>query len=574
MTDNQQPNDQSTPQSNLTDDSDLDSKASVRDLFSQYQVLKVENLILGGNFGPGSAIGSNGTISANTIANTVNKILDLDDISSGDKSKRAIYPSADIFESDESTKQWFFSLKDAKKEAFVITVAIFGGNSSRFITAASDVLFSYLSPQLPTTEGSTPAPVSLFDDQPEDLLGDIGAIRGETFFNTASGRTRIEIIRFQSSDAQSRIVELICGDYKFIRIYDKLTTWLREFIEVNNTTLKKLGSFEPELARTQAALAIGTLARREYKHYLDSVIQKWALSRDVSLRFTVGWVLLGLIAESKRKNSNGGFSKQETASNDSIIKGRRSLTIWDKVISDAAVEEDTLTENVFILLKHWITVNNPFLQWTAVISGSRIGLLEPDTVLKIIKPAAASRNAGVREAVHITLGLLYLSGSNYARKVILKLAEWSSDEDELVQTLACQEFITLVQGRFDETDETSVLNSRTKANTSVNTRKTSLNLWDLLGNEAEPVNKSVFDATYLLLSTSLQHRNARFVDRVCNTIVQWTLNTEQSSNNAQNALLRLLRTAKNDVTIGHYVDFCLTYTELNRSALAVQLRSK
>jgi hypothetical protein len=574
VADNQQPNDQSTPQSNVTDDGDLDSKASVRDLFSQYQVLKVENLIVGGNFGPGSVFGSKGRVSANTIADNVNKILDLDDSASGDSSKRANSPRSEIFESDESTKQWFFSLKDARKESFVITVAIFGGNSSRFITAASDVLFSYLSPQLPSTDSSTDAPLSLFDNQPEDLLGDTGAVRDETFFNTASGRTRIEIIRFRSSNAQSRIVDLICGDYKFIRIYDKITAWLREFIEVNNITLKKLGSFEPELARTQAALAIGALARREYKHYLDNVIQKWALSKDVSLRFTVGWVLLGLIAESKRKSSNGESEKQNTDPSNSIIKGRRNITIWDKVMGDSAVQEDTLTENVLILLKHWITINNPFLQWTAVISASRIGLLEPDAVLKILKPAAGSRNAGVREAVQITLGLLYLSGSNYACKVILKLAEWATDENELVQTLACREFVTLVQGRFDETDESSALDSRTNASTNVSKRKTSLNLWDLLGNEAEPVNKSIFDATYLLLSTSLQHRDAGFVDHVCNTIVQWVINTEHSSSDAQNALLRLLHTAKNDVAIGRYVDFCLKYAELNHSTLAVQLRSK
>lgn len=573
MVDDQTNNDFDQDDDQLDDDgSSLGVDASVLDLFSQFQVLKVENLILGGSFGPGSSFGKDSRVQATTIAGRVNNVFDIQDAAQYPTNTRGSYQQFDVFASSESTKEWFFSIRDSKVETFVITISIFGGNSSRFITAASDILHEYLIPK--NDPDDEPKPVrSLFDDDHPSLIDQSMAVRDQTYFNTASGKTSVEIIRFRDDRAQSRMLGLICSEYKFLRIYDKITDWLREFIEVSNSTLKRLGSFEPELARTQASLAVGVLAKREYKHYLDQVIQRWALSRDAMLRFNVGWALLGLISHIEPPDTPSEKNQQNDKTQNSPIVGRRTVNVWDKVFGeeDNVHDESVFEHNVTSLLKHWISLNNPYLQWTAVMSLSRVGLIDIDQYWGVLLSAAKSRFPAVRGAAQITVGLLYLTGSTYARSIIIQLAKWSESENELLRDFACRQFLILVQGRFDEEDDPTKPTGKQGS-----TRRRTLNLWDLLGTEDQKDDTIIFDATCTLLNQSLNHQNGRFVDKVNNAIVQWLNNTDKSSNDdAKQALIRLfIQVSDHDVESKRQIAYALTYPQLDENSIATHLKGQ
>lgn len=171
-----------------------DANLSFSDLYFQQQAglkeltLRVEgNLYMfqGGTF-TGSAIGENPQVIADTIAENYYQHPSKND-SPSNESVDDIKEASEVFQSVDSLRTWFFGLNELQKQTFVISVAVFGGNSRRFIQSASSQLTKRLTQAEVDKESVSTSAITPLRLGTTQLLQETYTHIAETTFNTESG---------------------------------------------------------------------------------------------------------------------------------------------------------------------------------------------------------------------------------------------------------------------------------------------------------------------------------------------------------------------------------------------------
>src|SRR5690606_21015915 len=98
-------------------------------------------------------------------------------------------------------------------------------------------------------------------------------------------------------------------------------------------------------------------------------------------------------------------------------------------------------------IRYWATSSNTMLQLTAALSVSRIGLVALKETLQIAQLLLKSKHPIIREAIWTSLGLLYLSGSSYAERIVTTLDHWIN-QNEALTDIASEYYIDLLRGKF------------------------------------------------------------------------------------------------------------------------------
>lgn len=521
-----------------------DANLSFSDLYFQQQAglkeltLRVEgNLYMfqGGTF-TGSAIGENPQVIADTIAENYYQHPSKND-SPSNESVDDIKEASEVFQSVDSLRTWFFGLNELQKQTFVISVAVFGGNSRRFIQSASSQLTKRLTQAEVDKESVSTSAITPLRLGTTQLLQETYTHIAETTFNTESGLQPVQTIRFLTKDGRAQILHMLgktqhMVSFDEVDMYASLKDWLISFINANSNDLKAAGALVPSLTQTQAAFALGELAQADTWYFQDTVIRNWAKSRYFHHRFMVGWVLLGLMS------------------------------------GDITNPNYTHVKN---LLRHWTTSSNTMMQWTAALSVSRIGIVALEDTLKIAKLLVKSNNTSLRDVIWTSLGLLYLSGAAYAEQIVISLASWINDEKELAD-IASEYYVDLIRGRFLDNEKDAADDSK-NTDIATSSKGIRLNIWGLIGKKLTEGDKVLYNATLLLLKHALLHRNGRFVNTVCDSITLWIEEISRDGNkDAIFALTEILRSAIRDPLISRYINYSLNRPNLAGNSIVNNIK--
>ena len=338
------------------------------------------------------------------------------------------------------------------------------------------------------------AKTSIFGNSPsiDELLNESSVKIHTTSLNTEMGLTAYQSVVFQDQKLYSLFTDFIRNNNNFIKILPSLRTWLLDIINSNNHSLLSMGAPNSEIVKTQAALGIGFLARNEFSMTLNSILKPWATSDDPYKRLMVGWVLLG------------------------YLDGEDGLELrWPNILS---------------LLKHWSSVDNYRLQWTSIITTTRLGLLADnehsvylEESLGIIKTICQGKQVGLfKSAISKSLRLLFSLSPYHAETVIMELASWLHEKNNVrLPDLAAELFVVVVDQKLDF----DLQNNETV--------KSKL-IWDF----CEP-DKKIFGAVYALSKQVFLHNKGSFVDFAMDKMVDW-INTA-SRHGSEKKLVYLLR---------------------------------
>ena len=262
-------------------------------------------------------------------------------------------------------------------------------------------------------------------------------------------------------------------DYDLVSLRSVIRQWLVNLIKFDSNKIQQLGSFTPDLPRLQAGLGIGLLARTELDA-LSLIIRPWASSENPNDRLVVGWILLGYFEE----NSQSAY--------------------WSNVSS---------------LLKHWSSLDNYYLRWTAIASTTRLGLIaspEDESALvlsmsvfkEVCKSGKVNLFRGTFSGVLIkSLRFLFGISSYHARTIIIELASWLHDDETiLIQDIAAELFVEIVNVTIplEKGDSDSE----------------NISIWELCETESYILS----DAIYQLIYRSLVHPKGSFVDYTVNQL--------------------------------------------------------
>lgn len=369
----------------------------------------------------------------------------------------------EIFVSDLNWDIWFRN-KKLHEQTFIVSLLFFSGNSPRFVESMGNELARLLGGStVPASEKS-----SIFENRSSigSLAKDgIIKINRETI-NSEAGKLEFDSIRIENNQAFSTVRQIILTDYDLISLRTVVRRWLVNLIKSDNSKILELGSVTPDLTRIQAGLGIGLLARTELDA-LPLVIRPWANSENPNDRLMVGWILLGYFEEDCQS------------------------TYWSTVSS---------------LLKHWASLNNYYLRWTAIASTTRLGLIvspkdDASLVLslsifkEVCKSGQVNLFGGMFRGVLLkSLRFLFGLSEYHARTITIELASWLEDDNSLLADLAAELFIEIVGVTIVEDNDQG--------------KSLKISIWELCESESYTLSEAV----YKLVHQALLHQKGTFVD--------------------------------------------------------------
>src|SRR5512139_2184438 len=173
------------------------------------------------------------------------------------------------------------------------------------------------------------SPKSIFMDEGELLkLANLTKITGER--NTEHGKIPIQIIDFREEGQREKIIRMLADHYS--EILWKTLPYLRE-----------LGRHPRAEIRWRAAESVGELMSHDFIRVKEEVLIPWAMHWSPIVNANVGLAL------------------------------------------EVVVKDERYASNVKSLLKHWVTVSNADLNWTALASSVPLCSLWPEDTLEFIE---------------------------------------------------------------------------------------------------------------------------------------------------------------------------------------------
>ncbi len=411
--------------------------------------------------------GNNGNFTANQSGNTGKPSQ-----SASDKKRNV---KLGQIKTKEKAQEWF-SDKQASEQTFILALVFFYGFPLRFVLGASEKLKAITVPS--KKSDSKEEKSSIFGSEPtiDHLLAESFAETADASINTKTGKSSYQVVVFLDAKFFSLVTDMIRSGRNFVQIYPKLRTWLLELSNADHQTLVSLGALNTEIVRTQAALGIGFLAQREFTETLNSIVDEWAVSDDPYDRIAVGWALVGYLRPDDEESLQAHWP------------------------------------NVSSLIKHWSSLDNYRLQWTAVATTTRLALLASDqrpvyltTSLAAIKTVCQSKTSVLFKAVvSKSLQIIFALSPYHAETVCLELGDWLKDsEHPQLADFAAEFFMALANKKIDT------------QNNADDQSKTIL-IWNL----CDPYS-DLFDATYRLMQQAFLHRKGSFIDFAIDQMVNW-----------------------------------------------------
>lgn len=436
----------------------------------------------------------------------------------------------------ENLEDWFFKTT-LENQLQVLLVAIFAGNTLRFINGCKKWVTSNLVPQRSAQEES-PSTIGPIRKQTTRMLQETGTGLYKDEYIVESGAVKVEVVGFVNADVHRAVLNFIGSSLDIEPLLKKISDLLAQICTMKQIDLHLMGTPLIDLSRSQAAVGLGELAKRNYAYYLSTVIRPWARSRDAFLRFTVGWILFALATEENKRS------------------------------------------RVFALLTHWARSENVYFQWTAAATCSRVGLVDISKTLEIAKSLLEHASPYALQALRLSLALLYTNPEN-ASQIMLRLADWvtlprnENSNDTLIDNIP-PVFLSLIQiksasGSTDELD-----GSMTDGDKNASDAELGSVLWRILeqDDESAPYNFVVADSITLLLKTCLTHNSAHIADKTCDAIEMWLTDTvDRPSTFLINAIYHILAPLYKDKKTSQYIKYVVNRTELTNHPVVLQLRA-
>ena len=375
----------------------------------------------------------------------------------------------------QSFPEWFYTLSDAA-QVFALSVAIFSGNNLEYIVHASDRLLEILNRDRGKNEEAS---TSIFGKRP--IISELLSTTQTQIFSIQSEGTKTsavsETVCFISSDISQFIFDLAKNDPNFIRITPKLIEWLTAVINTDAAMLNVMGSGIPELAWSQAGIGIGSFIRKDFASKMRRTIDQWAVSTNFRLRLMVGWIFLGISADSTESHF----------------------------------------QSVSKILLDWMNSKNSFLRWTTVAALGKLCLLSSETnpqimrfALEIIHRAMTDTSIAVKKAANITLRVIYRYSWYHAKSVVLTLSDWLVPGDHIRNDSIAEAAIEL----FGEAI------SFTSTNEEHFSKQVSTLQSGSIFSFPNSSDSIIRETVTTLLRQSFSHRSGSFVDHAINKFVQ------------------------------------------------------
>ena len=392
-------------------------------------------------------------------------------------------------ESAESFENWFYDTT-LDNQIHVLLVAVFAGNTLRFINECRAQIKRRLVNQRNTRDESSlvAGPIR---KQTTRMLAETQTVIYENEYTVESGGATVQVVRFANMEIHRAVLDFIRTSLDIEPWLGVFTNLLAQICTMKQRDLHAMGTPLIDLTRSQAAIGLGELAKRDYAYYLSAVIRPWARSRDVFLRFIVGWVLFALATDENHRKA------------------------------------------IFSLLAHWGKSENVYLQWTAAATCSRVGLIDINETLSISKFLLEHASSQYTlQALSLSFELLYTNPEN-ARQIINQLAAWitfahNEDGNNVLISRVPPLFLSLIRLEFSNEPTDVFKNPPMEKKSSASASTSDSVLWYLLEQENDVESRNmVLSNIVFLLKACFMHDSARVVDQTCDIIQTWLIDTAE-----------------------------------------------
>ncbi len=433
-----------------------------------------------------------------------------------------------------SFEDWFFKTS-LDNQIHVLLVAVFAGNSLRFVNEARVLIKSALAPHTESIETGSAVALEPFDRTISNMLEESQTGLFKVDYTVESGSTEVTAVGFTDTDIHKAALEFMGSSIDIETLRSKLADLLIQICTMHQIDLRSMGAPMTDMTRSQAAIGLGELAKHDYVHYLSFVIRPWARSQDAFLRFLVGWVLFALATDVAKRTS------------------------------------------VFSLLMHWAKSKNDYLKWTAAAACSRVGLVDIDETLEIIKVLLEADSPHVLYALKVSLGLLYLSAQN-AYRIVEKFADWlqsSRDDDTglILKDNIPPLFLSFIQGKFAD-DMNPVDEQGNETEEKNDSSFTRIEIWHLVEREMSQGKYTLSRSISSLIRYGFIHNSARIVDWTCEVVEQWISEGNKQKDNQSfiNSICQVLIPLREDRIVSRYIRRIINSKKFTDNPVAVRLR--
>jgi len=447
-----------------------------------------------------------------------------------------------LFDSVSAVETWFFSLRDDEPLTFemrlhVLVMAVFSGNSLRFIESAKTILRDQI-----TMGRTAPKPdASVF-------ARSISAVLHATATQAATvpqhdGLT--QVYRFRETHYQIMVLQFLSTAPDLYVFRQAFQAWLRTICTQSDATLYQLGASLTTMTRIQAAIGLGEFAKQDFSYYDSTLIQPWAetwFADDHTLNHVtvLGWVLFQLATDSRYT--------------DQVYQ--RVMT-WASTTS--AGETRTLKELSLI--------------WTATQMISMLGLLNMERTLPIITQLAAQRIPDQPLFLLFPLVSLY-SAAWHANSLLDLFTDWQRlprDNPTHVHraTLGLRYFLFLVGGKTQTDSRMSLTSREPEPSLAVPTDAQAMaeRLLRRVGNADELIQATIWDVIQRGRQTGTPHpeasleylikcvlrQNGSVVDHMIDLLGQWLRLADQRAD-VRDSILLMMRRIKRDPAGNRIID--------------------
>jgi hypothetical protein len=433
-------------------------------------------------------------------------------------------PETPDFSSVEAVEAWFFGLNDRHdplafdKQLHIFVVALFAGNSARFINLIKESLKQQIlqeyekeAPISDKDKSDTPKQaypgVSPFRSQHKSVLQATTTKRQQFTYSENGVPMRVEVLTFEDNRVQPHILEFLRTSPDMSELRDVLQSELFTICQATNKELAEMGVGQFILTRSQAALGLGELAKNDYTYYFNTFIQP--LSKFVMAEKVL--TALDTIA---------GNTEREA-----ILP---TILGW---IFHRLASDPTHKDTVFIQLNQWIESDDINCQIVAASCCMAIGFVDIERTMEIVKKAMASPNMLVIQAVYNSVQVIYQVASG-ATRLLYHFALWQrlpkdKPQNQRAANFALIFFLYLVRDYiYDDitTNENPMPNLQSNQQQASSLRT----IWAII-QDGKQRNLTTEVDMLDLMKGCFVHRRAGVVNEMCNTIEHWITEADKQT---------------------------------------------
>lgn len=351
-----------------------------------------------------------------------------------------------VFNTISDVEAWFFGLSEESPLTFemrlhVLVMAVFSGNSLRFVEGAKSILRDKL--KQGGDADNLPESNPVFHRRASDIIRLTGT-RAETI---EQGDGLTQVYRFNEAHYQLVVLQFLSTSPDLQAFREQFQAWLRLICTQTDHAILSIGASLATMTRIQAAIGLGELAKHDYQYYFNTLIKPWSegwFNKEHTLhRITVlGWVLFQLATDSRYT--------------DHVYQ---LVTHWASL---SLVPIDSRKPDTLILYRKHLS-----LIWTATLIINMLGLLDMGRTMPIITQLAAQRVPN--QSVFLLFPLLSLYSAASQASLLLDLfADWQRQPRDNPTNvyraeLALRYFLFLMGSKTQQDKGVSVANQEPSA---------------------------------------------------------------------------------------------------------------